>query len=204
MVLSGGRRYKQRQAQKAEDRQKAFEAVFSDPELDLEEVAAEVCISAGAQSAADGQPAAVGCLHCQLPQRRSATSSVYTARDSFQVPWFGHFAMLRWVLVLDGRIRRRWDSGCLENSPGRGSATHRSPASFRPNQALSSAAVHCSDIAMHMAVEGCDRDHDAPFTWSGLIWTAPSTRRDSKSMIPVSGSVDASRGLQFLCNQLFP
>lgn len=35
-------RYKAREARKAEERHKAFEAVFSDPELDLEEVAAQV------------------------------------------------------------------------------------------------------------------------------------------------------------------
>lgn len=35
-------RYKAREARKADERHKAFEAVFSDPELDLEEVAAQV------------------------------------------------------------------------------------------------------------------------------------------------------------------
>ncbi len=35
-------RYKQRQVRKKEERARAFEAVFSDPEMDLEEVAAQV------------------------------------------------------------------------------------------------------------------------------------------------------------------
>lgn len=36
------RRYKRRQAQKEEEREKAFERVFNDPDVDLEEVAAQV------------------------------------------------------------------------------------------------------------------------------------------------------------------
>ena len=36
------RRYEQRQAHKEEQREKAFERVFNDPDVDLEEVAAQV------------------------------------------------------------------------------------------------------------------------------------------------------------------
>jgi len=39
---TGACRYKQRQAQTEEEREKAFERVFNDPDVDLEEVAAQV------------------------------------------------------------------------------------------------------------------------------------------------------------------
>ena len=42
MCKSVERRYKHRQARKEEDRAKAFERVFNDPDVDLEEVAAQV------------------------------------------------------------------------------------------------------------------------------------------------------------------
>ena len=38
-------RYKQRQVRKEEEREKAFERVFNDPDVDLEEVAAQVLVT---------------------------------------------------------------------------------------------------------------------------------------------------------------
>lgn len=45
MHATGMRRYKHRQSRKEEERAKAFERVFNDPDVDLEEVAAQVSLA---------------------------------------------------------------------------------------------------------------------------------------------------------------
>ena len=71
-------RYKHRQAQKEEDRAKAFERVFNDPDVDLEEVAAQVrpprasrspfCLQGKALLQAGARHLAERTIHCILTQ----------------------------------------------------------------------------------------------------------------------------------------